>query len=250
MWPLSTVTDPNRLSSASARSESSVPQPQSWYTVQSGTCANNTTGVLDASGFTSFSSQASCSTPSEPNPPALRLSTFTRPTKWTPLWSKLYQPPPLVPLPYRCRYDAPLSPATSCSPGTYNTRSVRRPFSTSFAVSNSLGLASCVMSPVCSTNAGVCGSALTRATACCSVAVTSLLASLLKPMWLSLTCAKKMLLRCDSVRSGSRFNAYDVGIPAFNPQTMPVQAQVMQRRKPRRSTPSPSSPGASSMCRA
>ena len=44
------------------------------------------------------------------------------------------------------------------------------------------------MSPVCSTSAGLCGSALTFATASCSVAVTSLFASLLKPMWLSLIC--------------------------------------------------------------
>ena len=69
------------------------------------------------------------------------------------------------------------------------------PLRTSFAVSNSSGLASCVMSPVCSTNAGLCGSALSLSTASRSVAVTSLFASLLKPMWLSLIWAKKMLFR-------------------------------------------------------
>ncbi len=56
------------------------------------------------------------------------------------------------------------------------------------------------MSPVCNTSAGLCGSALTFATASCSVAVTSLFASLLKPMWLSLIWTKKMLLRWASVR--------------------------------------------------
>ena len=46
MWPLSTVTDPKRLSRLNACSESSVPQPQSGYTVHSGTCAKSTIGVL------------------------------------------------------------------------------------------------------------------------------------------------------------------------------------------------------------
>src|SRR6188474_2265343 len=118
MCPLSTVTEPKRLTSASASSESSVPQPHSGYTVHSGTCAKRTIGVLLESPLTSCFNQAICSAPSEPSPPALRLSTLTRPTKCTPEWSKLYHPPPLVPLPYRCRYDAPLSVATSCSPGT------------------------------------------------------------------------------------------------------------------------------------
>src|SRR5437868_4444813 len=118
MWPLSTVTDPKRLTNASACSESSVPQPHSGYTVHNGTCANSTTGVLLDRADTSFFSHAICSAPSDPSPPALRLSTFTRPTKCTPLWSKLCQPPPFVSLPYRSRYDAPLSVATSCSPGT------------------------------------------------------------------------------------------------------------------------------------
>ena len=34
-----------------------------------------------------------------PSPPAFRSITLTRPTKWTPLWSKLCHPEPRVPLP-------------------------------------------------------------------------------------------------------------------------------------------------------
>ena len=45
MWPLSTVTEPNRLSNSSARPESSVPQPHCSYTTHSGIWANSTTGI-------------------------------------------------------------------------------------------------------------------------------------------------------------------------------------------------------------
>ena len=44
---------------------------------------------------------------------------------------------------------------------------------------------------MCSTNAGGCGSALIFAIAARSVAVTSVFAGLLKPMWLSLICTKR-----------------------------------------------------------
>ena len=54
------------------------------------------------------------------------------------------------------------------------------------AVSNSVGFESWEMSPVWSTNAGRRGSRLSRSTASCRVAVTSGLASLANPMWLSL----------------------------------------------------------------
>ena len=47
----------------------------------------------------SASSQASCSSPRLPRPPALRLTTLTRPMKCTPFWSKLYQPAPLASFP-------------------------------------------------------------------------------------------------------------------------------------------------------
>ena len=103
MWPLSTDTDPKRFRYDNARALSSVPHPHSGYTDASGMCANTTIGVLLFSRFTSFSSHSNCSLPSVPSPPAFRSTTFTRPTKWTPPWSKLCQPAPLVPLPNRCR---------------------------------------------------------------------------------------------------------------------------------------------------
>ncbi len=37
--------------------------------------------------------------PRIPRPPALKSITLTRPMKWTPLWSKLCHPAPLVDLP-------------------------------------------------------------------------------------------------------------------------------------------------------
>ena len=94
------------------------------------------------------------------------------------------------------------------------------------------------MSPVCNTKAGRCGSALSRPTASCKVAVTSLFASLLKPMWLSLIWAKKMLFRSASERKRSRLRANDLGTPSESPRTAAVPAHAMQRRKPRRSMPS------------
>src|SRR5438552_8513750 len=94
------------------------------------------------------------------------------------------------------------------------------------------------MSPVCSTKAGACGSAFSLATASWSVAVTSLFASLLNPMWLSLIWAKKLLFRCASVNSCPGFSLKEVVIPPASVQTVAVPAQAMQRRNPRRSTPS------------
>ena len=41
-----------------------------------------------STAFRSSASQASCSAPRLPSPPALRLTTLTRPMKWTPFWSK------------------------------------------------------------------------------------------------------------------------------------------------------------------
>src|ERR1700691_6429108 len=92
MWPLSTVTDPKRLTRPSAATESSVPQPHSAATVQSGIWAKRTIGVEGDLPFRSSASQASCSAPNEPIPPALRFATLTSPTKCTPLLSNEYQP--------------------------------------------------------------------------------------------------------------------------------------------------------------
>src|SRR5258707_7044506 len=67
--------------------------------------ANSTMGVEALLPFKSSASQASCSAPNEPIPPALRFATLTSPTKWTPLLSNEYQPVPLawVLLPLRSR---------------------------------------------------------------------------------------------------------------------------------------------------
>src|SRR5215831_7028880 len=59
MWPLSTVTEPKRLTRSSAWAESSVPQPQFAATVQSGIWANSTIGVEVDLPFKSSASHAS-----------------------------------------------------------------------------------------------------------------------------------------------------------------------------------------------
>src|SRR4029077_109251 len=116
--PFRTETEPKRFKYPRACSLSSVPHPQSGYTVQSGMCANTITGVLLFKSLTSSWSHLSWLAPSDPRPPALRSITLTRPMKCAPLWSKLYQPFPFVSLPKRSRYCWPLSVRTSCSPGT------------------------------------------------------------------------------------------------------------------------------------
>src|SRR4029077_3359417 len=63
--------------------------------------AKTTMGVEAARPLRSSSSHSSCSWPRLPSPPALRSTTLTRPMKCTPSASKLYQPAPLVPRPYR-----------------------------------------------------------------------------------------------------------------------------------------------------
>ena len=88
------------------------------------------------------------------------------------------------------------------------------------------------------TNAGRWAMALMRATHCSSVEITSLLAALSKPTWLSLICTK---LRPRV--------AFAVAVPAIvrelKPQpvsvhTTPVPAHAMHFKKPLRSMPSDS----------
>src|SRR5690348_9587415 len=69
-------------------------------------------------------------------------------------------------------------------------RSVLRPLSNWATVSNAPAFWPCVWSPVCSTNAGRVGWALTRSMTCCSVIAASGLAWPLKPTWVSLICTK------------------------------------------------------------
>src|SRR5579862_7581918 len=120
-------------------------------------------------------------------------------------------------------------------------RPVLRLFSDSASVSNSSALESCERSPVCRTNDGGVGSALTLAIASRSVAVTSGFASLLNPMWLSLICTKLSspfiwpILCC---RTSLR--AKDFRTPPCSTHRVPVPAQAMHFRNPRRSTPSSS----------
>ena len=49
----------------------------------------------------------SCAAPRLPIPPGFRSATLTSATKCTPLWSKLYQPAPWLPLPKRLRNAFP-----------------------------------------------------------------------------------------------------------------------------------------------
>src|SRR6266567_6776564 len=88
-------------------------------------------------------------------------------------------------------------------------------------------------------NDGALGSALIFATASRNVVATSLFASLLKPMWLSLIWTK---LRSDpaarAAASENRLRVCDLRIPPLMVQRTPVPAHAMHLRNPRRSTPS------------
>src|SRR5882762_8986350 len=88
---------------------------------------------------------------------------------------------------------------------------------------------------------GVLGSALIFATASRKVAATSLFASLLKPMWLSLIWTKLRSApapKAFGAASETRLRVCDLRIPPVMVQRTPVPAQAMHLRKPRRSTPS------------
>src|SRR5437016_3958192 len=86
---------------------------------------------------------------------------------------------------------------------------------------------------------GVLGSVLIFATASRKVAATSLFASLLKPMWLSLIWTKlRSAPAARAAASEARLRVCDLRIPPVMVQRIPVPAQAMHLRKPRRSTPS------------
>jgi len=111
------------------------------------------------------------------------------------------------------------------------------------SVSNSAGLDECEISPVWSRRSGGAGSALILSRAIFSVPVTSWLAALLKPMWLSLICTK---LKAEPDFEWSvpplplvAAKSLDVGTPPAMVQSSPVPAQAIQLRKFRRSIPSP-----------
>src|SRR5438477_5371700 len=86
---------------------------------------------------------------------------------------------------------------------------------------------------------GVLGSVLIFATASRKVAATSLFASLLKPIWLSLIWTKlRSAPAARAAASEGRLRVCDLRIPPVMVQRTPVPAQAMHLRKPRRSTPS------------
>src|SRR5881396_3228066 len=88
-------------------------------------------------------------------------------------------------------------------------------------------------------NDGALGSALILVTASRNVAATSLFASLLKPMWLSLIWTKlRSAPAARAAASEARLRVCDLRIPPVMVQRTPVPAQAMHLRKPRRSTPS------------
>ena len=78
----------------------------------------------------------------------------------------------------------------SCSPGIVCTRSTRISCRISRAWPNSSGFDRWLTSPVCTTKAGACGSALMSAIARRRLPTTSGLASLRKPICVSLICTK------------------------------------------------------------
>src|ERR1700693_989022 len=85
---------------------------------------------------------------------------------------------------------------------------------------------------------GFWGIALILLIAVCRVAVTSGLAGLLKPIWLSLICTNVKSALLAALRLALLANARDAGMPPLMVQTRPVPAHAMHFRNPRRSTPS------------
>ena len=102
-------------------------------------------------------------------------------------------------------------------------------------MSNSSGFERCVTSPVCKTIAGGFGSLPMRSIAACNVALVSGLASLLKPIWLSLICTKVKPSAADAAKASPR--AIPRGTPPETVQTRPVPAQAMHFKSPRRFMP-------------
>src|SRR5258707_132699 len=103
------------------------------------------------------------------------------------------------------------------------------------AVSNSSVFDRWVTSPVCSSIEGLVGNLAIRSSAACKVALGSGLASLLKPMWLSLIWTKvKSLPLAISAALAAPPRPSARGTPPLTVQTMPVPAQAMHFSNPRR----------------
>ncbi len=191
MCPFSTETDPNRFKYDSARALSSVPQPHSGYTDQSGMCAKTTIGVLLFSRLTSFSSHSSCSFAEAAETAGLQIHDVDEADE---VHAGLIEAVPagaLRPFPESLRDSSCRRlPARRARPARRTPAAPVRVI-TCCSVSNSDGFDRWVRSPVCSTNDGCSGAALIFATAARSVPVTSVFAGLSKPMWLSLICTKR-----------------------------------------------------------
>src|SRR5438552_18974836 len=84
---------------------------------------------------------------------------------------------------------------------------------------------------------GLLGIALILLIAVCRVAVTSGLAGLLKPMWLSVICTKLKPPPLQASLPLLLVIARETGMPPLNVQNSPVLAHAMHFRQPRPSTP-------------
>src|ERR1700739_3802093 len=84
-----------------------APAPLRIHGPQRNGCKTHDRRCLLLAPKTPFSNLRSCSCPSEPSPPAFRFMTFTSPTKWIPLRSKLCQPSHIAPWPKRSRNIVP-----------------------------------------------------------------------------------------------------------------------------------------------
>ena len=155
--------------------------------VHMGMWANTTIGVLAERPLRSLLSQASCSSPSVPRPPALNCNTLIRPTKCTPAVVEA-----VIALVVGGLAEA-VEVLGDRGVGRRRARRERCAVRSCaavdmicWAVSNSAGLDRWVMSPVWRISAGCSACAFTRSMVRVSVPSTSGLASLLKPMWVSL----------------------------------------------------------------
>ncbi|CAI8695866.1 Phosphate transporter (modular protein) [Burkholderia sp. IT-111MI5] len=139
-------------------------------------------------------------------------------------------------LPKRLKYSAPEPSVTSCSPGTVCSSDTRSADSSCDARSNSSGLDRCVMSPVWMVSAGIAGIPLTSSIVCRSVADTSGLASLLKPMCVSLICTNSgrpaSAGRASPVCASARSNG--VRMPPDSVNSVPRPPKAMHCRALRR----------------
>ena len=165
-------------------------------------------------------------------PPALRSTTLTRPTKCTPPWSKLYQPAPWLPLAVALAVGGAV-----VDQHVVLARDVERlqPRLADELVGQvellGLGQVADVAGVQHEGRRAAAGRG-SCAIAALSVPGTSVLASLLKPIWLSLIWTK--LRPAGSAACASSIRS-ERGTPPAIVQTTPVPTQAMHCSRPRRS---------------